>query len=160
MLTATRPTATRVTPPPAPLEPAPARRAARTLPRFVAAGLTGNAAHAVVFLMLGAWTALPVAAVNVSATVVSTLVANEMHRRFTFPGGAGTPWFRGHGVGGAAAVLGVVLSTSALTAWHHLVPGASALSGLLLVHAVTGLVGLANFLALRTVLRPRPARAA
>ncbi|WP_432534385.1 GtrA family protein [Kineococcus arenarius] len=129
----------------------------RTLPRFVAAGLTGNLAHAVVFLLLQTCTPIPVAVVNVSAAVFSTLVANEMHRRFTFPGAAGTPWFRGHGVGGAAALLGVVLSTAALAVWHHLVPGASALSGLLLVHAVTGLVGLANFLALRTVLSPRPA---
>ncbi|MCI2237301.1 GtrA family protein [Paenibacillus sp. TRM 82003] len=174
------PTATRVPPPSTPVVPAPRQRVAaapaagadretgspltaptaprrsqtRALSRFVVAGLVGNLAHAVVFLLLGAWTPLHVTAVNVSATVVSTLVANEMHRRFTFPGGTGTPWFRGHGVGGAAAVLGLVLSTSALAAWHHLVPGAGALSGLLLVHAVTGLVGLVNFLALRTVLRP------
>ncbi|WP_432482679.1 GtrA family protein [Kineococcus esterisolvens] len=141
--------------PSAPCVPAAPRRApgGRALPRFVLAGLAGNAAHAVVFLLLGAWAPLPVAAVNVSATVVSTLVANELHRRFTFRAAPGTPWFAGHGVGGAAAVAGLVLSTSALTAWHHLVPGAGDLSGLLVVHVVTGLVGLVNFLVLRSVLR-------
>ncbi|NAZ85251.1 GtrA family protein [Kineococcus indalonis] len=126
--------------------------------RFVLAGAVGNGAHALAFLLLGAATALPVAAVNVVAVALSTVLTNELHRRFTFHHGARTSWFKGHGVGGAAAVAGLVLSTAALTAWHHLVPGAGRGSGLLVVYAVTGLVGLSNFVLLRSVLRA-PAQA-
>ena len=125
-----------------------------TLGRFVVAGLLGNVAHAVVFLLLGALTASPATFNNVVAVVVSTLVANELHRRFTFRGARSTSWFKGHGVGGAAAAVGLVLSTAALSAWHHVVPGASEASALVVVYTVTGLVGLTNFLALRSVLRP------
>ena len=128
------------------------------LPRFVLAGLVGNGAHALVFLLLGAATALPVAVVNVLAAVLSTLLTNELHRRFTFRRAVRGSWFKGHGVGGATAVAGLVLSTAAVTAWHHLVPGAGQLGGLLVVHLVTGLVGLGNFVLLRSVLRA-PARA-
>ena len=124
-----------------------------TLLRFVGAGAAGNAVHAGLFLLLAA-TTLPVAAVNVAATVVSTVTTNELHRRFTFTAAAGTPWFRGHGLGGAAALTGLVLSTSALTLWHHLAPGAGAASGLLVVYSVTTAVGLTNFLVLRRALRP------
>ena len=125
-----------------------------TLGRFVVAGLLGNVAHAVVFLLLGALTASPATFNNVVAVVVSTLVANELHRRFTFRGARSTSWFKGHGLGGAAAAVGLVLSTAALSAWHHVVPGAGAASALAVVHTVTGLVGLTNFLVLRRVLRP------
>lgn len=142
--------------PPAPPVLARRERVARvwTLGRFVLAGLTGNVAHAAVFLALSAWAVVPVVVVNVVAVVLSTLVTNELHRRFTFPGGRSTAWFKGHGAGGAAAVVGLVLSTAALAAWHHLVPGASGASGLVVVYAVTGLVGLTNFLVLRSLLRP------
>ena len=129
-----------------------------TLARFVVAGATGNGAHAVVFLVLGAATALPAAVGNVLATVVSTLVANELHRRFTFRAAGSSAWSTGHGIGGAAAVAGLVLSTLALTGWHRLVPGASDLSGLVVVHVVTALVGASNFLVLRVALRA-PGRA-
>ncbi|NAZ76249.1 GtrA family protein, partial [Kineococcus sp. T13] len=142
-------------PPPAPWR----RRSAEawTLGRFVLAGAAGNGAHAVVFLVLGAATALPAAVGNVLATVVSTLVANELHRRFTFRAAGSGAWATGHGIGGAAAVAGLVLSTLALTGWHSLVPGASDLSGLVVVHVVTALVGTTNFLLLRVALRA-PAR--
>ncbi|WP_369054816.1 GtrA family protein [Kineococcus terrestris] len=130
-------------------------RAARlgTPLRFVGAGLAGNGTHALVFLLLVRFAPVPVAAVNVVAVVLSTVATNELHRRFTFRGGASTAWFKGHGVGGAAALTGLVLSTTALTLWHHLAPGASGASGLAVVYAVTGTVGLVNFLVLRRVLR-------
>lgn len=141
--------------------PPPGRLArAGTLGRFVVAGLTGNAAHAAVFLALTAWAVVPVVAVNVVAVVVSTLVANELHRRFTFPGARSTSWFRGHGAGGAAAAVGLVLSTAGLAGWRHLAPDAGEVGGLLVVHAVTGLVGLTNFVVLRSVLRPAGTRTA
>lgn len=123
-----------------------------TFLRFAGAGAAGNLVHAAVFLLLTA-TPSPVAVVNVVATVVSTVTTNELHRRFTFRAAA-TPWFRGHGVGGAAAVTGLLLSTSALTLFHQLRPEARALGGLLLVQAVTAVVGLTNFLVLRRALRP------
>lgn len=144
MVTAPPPRAPRVTSP----------RPPWTLLRFAGAGAAGNLTHAGVFLLLAA-TTVPVALVNVAAVVLSTLVTNELHRRFTFRGAAGTPWWRGHGVGGATALGGLVLSTTALTLWHRWVPGAGPVSGLLVVQSVTALVGLTTFVLLRRTLTPR-----
>ncbi|WP_432492327.1 GtrA family protein [Kineococcus gypseus] len=143
-------------PAPRPLAGAPAvagrtRRAeAWTLLRFAAAGLSGNAAHAAVFL---AAAALPAAVAHVLATALSTLVTTELHRRFTFRAAARTPWYRGHGTGGAAAAAGLAASTGALLAQQHLFPLAGHLAALLVVQLTTAAVGTVNFLLLRAVLR-------
>ena len=88
--------------------------------------------------------------VDVLATSICTVVANEMHRRFTFRGASGGgSWTTGHGTGGAAAVLGPLLSSGALTLWQHVVPTAGHLSALIVVQALTAVVGSGDFLVLR-----------
>ena len=120
--------------------------------RFALAGAVASASYGVVFLVLATLTAAGAQLLNLVATVISTLVANELHRRFSFRGAPEGSLARGHGVGGANAVAGLVLSGLALAGWHHLAPHAGPVSDVLVVYAVNAAVGLVNFLVLRHAL--------
>ncbi|MGN8245795.1 GtrA family protein [Cellulomonas soli] len=124
----------------------------RALVRFVAVGFTANGSYGLVFLLVGNLTHRGPALLHVLATAVSTLVANEMHRRFTFAHATKRSWLRGHGVGTATALVGFVATSATLSWWHVVAPGASHLSSVLVVYATTAAVGLGNFLTLRRTL--------
>ena len=126
-----------------------------SLLRFFVAGVTASASYGLVFLLLGAVTPANAHVLNVIATIASTLVANELHRRFSFRGASNASVSRGHGVGGVNAVVGLLLSTLALAGWHHLVPDAGNTSSVVVVYAVNAVVGLFNFLTLRHALGAR-----
>lgn len=124
----------------------------RSLVRFAGVGLAANGSYGLVFLVLGEVLRPGAAVLHVLSTAVSTVVANEMHRRFTFAHGERRSWVRGHGVGTAAAAVGFVATSLALSWWHVVAPGASHVSSVLVVYATTAAVGLGNFLALRRTL--------
>jgi len=128
--------------------------------RFVAAGLTASVSYGLLFLALGAVTDAPDLMVNLVATVVSTVLSNELHRRFTFRSSGRGSVVRGQGAGSAMAVLGLLVNSLVLAVWNLLVPDAGAVSTLAVAYCVNGLVGLVNFLVLRRVLggRGRPRR--
>ena len=127
----------------------------RALLRFSIAGITASASYGLVFLLIGAVTSAGAHVLNVVATIISTLVANELHRRFSFRGASNASASRGHGIGSANAVAGLVLSTLALAGWHHLVPDAGDTSSIIVVYVVSAVVGLLNFLTLRHALGAR-----
>jgi putative flippase GtrA len=134
----------------------PGRRSSGQLVRFVVAGLTSSASYAVVFLVMARVLAAGAIASNIAATLFSTVLANELHRRFSFRGAVAATMPRAQGAGAVMAALGLAASTLALAAWHRVAPEAGAASSLVVVYAVTAAVGLANFLAMRTVLGARP----
>ncbi|WP_448630085.1 GtrA family protein [Cellulomonas soli] len=124
----------------------------RALVRFVVVGLAANGSYGLVFLLVGNLTHRGPALLHVLATAVSTLVANEMHRRFTFAHAPKRSWLRGHGVGTATALVGFLATSAALSWWHVVAPGASHVSSVLVVYTTTAAVGLGNFLTLRRTL--------
>ncbi|GAA3803851.1 hypothetical protein CSO01_02200 [Cellulomonas soli] len=133
---------------------------ARAFARFAVVGLAANGSYGLVFLLVGDLTHRGPAFLHVLATAVSTLVANEMHRRFTFAHATKRSWVRGHGVGTMTALAGFLATSAALSWWHVIAPGASHLSSVLVVYATTAAVGLGNFLALRRTLGARGTAAA
>ncbi len=131
-------------------------RSSGQLVRFVVAGVTSSASYAVVFLVMARVLAAGAIMSNVAATLFSTVLANELHRRFSFRGATAATAPRAQGAGAVMAALGLGASTLALAAWHQLAPGAGAASSVVVVYVVTAAVGLANFVAMRSVLGARP----
>jgi putative flippase GtrA len=115
------------------------------------------------FVLVGASTTLLFATLerlgylpaHVAATAVSTLLANEMHRRLTFHAGERVHWLTAQLEAGGVTVIGLLLTSTSLGVLNSLVPDASVVMQVTLVVAVTGLVGLMRFIALRWLFRPR-----
>ncbi len=123
--------------------------------RFVFVGGVSSGFYALLFLLLsrfGSQTA------NLLGVLVSTMVANEMHRRLTFHAGGRVSFLTGQIEGGGLAVVGLAASSGALAAFDRLYPESSAWAQLLLLAAVTGTIGLVRFVVLRLwVFRAPPA---
>lgn len=123
--------------------------------RFVVVGGLSSALYAVLFLALagaGSQTA------NLVGAVASTVLANELHRRMTFRAGGRVSWLTAQLEGGGLAVIGLVATSTALSAAGTLFGTTTALQQLLLIGTVTGAVGALRFVALRAwVFRPAPA---
>jgi putative flippase GtrA len=125
-----------------------ARLGRNRLLRFVLSGLIGNGTYAVLVLLLEA-TAWHMVAIHLLATAIATIVTNELHRIFTFRGSPRASVVRSQCAGGAMSMVGLVLSSLVVAAWESHAPHATPLTTILLVWAVTGLVGLTNFAVLR-----------
>jgi putative flippase GtrA len=124
--------------------------------RFVLVGGLSSIVYAALFVLLAG---LGDQAANVSGSVVSSVVANELHRRLTFRAGDRVGWWTAQWEGGGVAVLGIV-ATSASLGWLDAVADVDgAAARLLLVGAVTGAIGLGRFAALRWLFGPRSRRA-
>ena len=117
------------------------------LTRFSAVGLLSSALYAAAFVGLSP--ALGNLVGNVVAMLVSTLSANELHRRLTFQASAEVGWLRAQLQGGGLAVVGLVASSLALVALDAAVPSAGWWIQLLTLGAISGGIGLIRFAALR-----------
>jgi putative flippase GtrA len=114
--------------------------------RFVLVGGLSSAVYAALFVLLDD---LGDQAANVLGSVVSSMVANELHRRLTFRAGDRVGWWAAQWQGGGVALVGIVATSLAL-AWLDGVTGATGVvADLALVALVTGAIGLARFVALR-----------
>lgn len=120
--------------------------------RFVLVGASTTLVYALFFAALQGLGYLPA---HVAATAVSTLLANEMHRRLTFHAGERVHWLTAQLEAGGVTVIGLLLTSASLGVLNSLVPGASVVTQVALVVTVTGLVGLMRFIALRWLFRPR-----
>jgi putative flippase GtrA len=124
--------------------------------RFVLVGGLSSAVYAALFVLLDD---LGDQAANVLGSVVSSMVANELHRRLTFRAGDRVGWWTAQWEAGGVALLGI-LATGAALGWLDAVTDADgAAARLLLVGAVTGAIGLGRFAALRWLFAGRPRRA-
>jgi putative flippase GtrA len=116
------------------------------LTRFALVGGSSNVLYALAFLSLRADGTL---AANIIGVVVSTMLANELHRRLTFHAADRVHWFDAQWEGGALAVLGLVLSSVVIALMHVFRPSAGGLTQALLVIAVSALAGGVRFIFLR-----------
>jgi putative flippase GtrA len=113
--------------------------------RFVTVGVASSIVYFGLFLALRGLGAVPA---NVVAFVVSSVLANELHRRVTFHAGGRIGWLTAQSEAGGLAVVGL-LATSATLAALDGVLGTAWWAQLLLIAAVTGAIGLIRFAALR-----------
>lgn len=112
--------------------------------RFASLGGLSSIAYLVLFLafddpQLG----------NLAGSIVSTALANELHRRLTFRAAARVTWFTAQLEGGALALAGLALTAACLAILERNAPGLSDLTRAGAVLAVTAGVGTLRFLALR-----------
>ncbi len=119
--------------------------------RFLLVGGSSTAVYAVLFLSLRSLGYLPA---HIVATVVSTVLANEMHRRLTFHADERVGWLAAQLEAGGVSVFGLVATSVALGWLDAHVSTAPAVLQISLVAAVTGLIGLIRFVALRWIFRP------
>ncbi|MBY6349616.1 GtrA family protein [Rhodococcoides corynebacterioides] len=116
------------------------------LVRFAAVGAVSNVLYVAVFVLMQ-----PEGRViaNVAGAAASTVLANELHRRLTFHAGERVHWFTAQWEAGGLALVGLMVSTAAVTALEVAAPGTGAVASAVLVVAVTAVVGALRFLALR-----------
>lgn len=103
---------------------------------------------------------VPFAVANAVVTVVSTLLATELHHRFTFgTGGAGSAGWRIHAKSALTLAAGYLFTTAAVLALGALHPHPSPLLTQAVYLAASALAGTGRFLVLRLVVfARRPAR--
>ncbi|MFD4366921.1 GtrA family protein [Rhodococcus sp. NPDC058521] len=114
--------------------------------RFVLVGGASNVLYGVVFLLLRSEGVL---VANVIGALLSTVLANELHRRTTFHAAGRVHWLTAQGEGGGIALLGMASSTATLALVGMAFPAVAGIVQAALVIAVSGAVGGVRFLALR-----------
>jgi putative flippase GtrA len=120
--------------------------------RFVLVGASSTVVYAALFIALEAlFGYLPA---HVVATVASSILANEMHRRLTFRAEDRVHWLTAQVEAGGVSFVGLV-ATSAALGWLNETAGSAPLAlQIALVAVVTAVIGLMRFLLLRWIFRP------
>lgn len=122
--------------------------------RFVLVGGTTTVIYAALFLSLSRVAGLAYLPAHVAATTVTTVLANEMHRRLTFRAEDRVSWAAAQWEAGGVSVVGLVATSSALE-WLDSVTGtAHPVVQVTVVATVTAAIGGLRFLALRWIFRP------
>lgn len=124
--------------------------------RFVLVGAVTTGVYAAFFVALHGRGYL---IAHLVATAVSTVLANELHRRLTFRAEERVRWFTAQWEAGGVTVIGLVSTSSALGWLDAVTDGSHAWLQIATVAAVTALVGLMRFLALRWIFKPEHAPA-
>jgi putative flippase GtrA len=122
--------------------------------RFVFVGGVSSAVYALLYWLFNGLGDVPA---NVVGSAVSSMLANEMHRRISFHAGEYVRFFTAQWEGGALAVLGLIATSLALSWFNGVVTDPAVLTEILVIGLVTGAIGTLRFIALRWVFRPRPA---
>ncbi|WP_063056418.1 GtrA family protein [Nocardia salmonicida] len=116
--------------------------------RFALVGGASNVAYVLVFLAFDGFDPL---ATNVLGSIVSTMIANELHRRLTFRASGTVGWFTAQCQGGTLALLGLLFTTATLAALEFTAPGLGHLPQAAAVLVTMATVGGMRFLALRSM---------
>ncbi|MFD6391609.1 GtrA family protein [Nocardia sp. NPDC060259] len=114
--------------------------------RFALVGGVSNIAYVLLFL---ACTDLGPLAANIAGSMVSTLIANELHRRLTFRAAGQVGWFAAQCQGSGLALAGLLISTGALAGLDTFVPGLGEFTQACAMLTVMAGCGGLRFLALR-----------
>jgi putative flippase GtrA len=123
--------------------------------RFVLVGGTSTAIYALLYISLSGLGYLPA---HLISTTLTTVLANESHRRLTFRAEDRVDWFTAQWEAGAVAVIGLI-STSLALRWLDSLAGTAPLwLQIGLVATVTAVIGMLRFVALRWIFRPQDAR--
>jgi putative flippase GtrA len=121
--------------------------------RFVLVGGSSTAVYAVFFLSLQ-WTGY--LAANIVGTLVSSVMANELHRRLTFRAEDRVGWFAAQWEAGSVSLIGLVATSTALSGLDAATGMAHHLLQIGVVGGVIALIGTLRFVALRWIFRTRP----
>ncbi|GAB4584357.1 GtrA family protein [Nocardia sp. IFM 10818] len=114
--------------------------------RFAGVGGLSNVSYLLLFLALSG--SGPLMA-NLAGSVVSTALANELHRRLTFHAGERVTWFTAQLEGGGLALAGLAITSAALAILETNAPGLGDVMQALAVLAITAIVGGMRFISLR-----------
>ncbi|QEU89658.1 hypothetical protein [Streptomyces kanamyceticus] len=120
--------------------------------RFVLCG--GGVGLASSFAVAGLASWLPWALANALITVVSTLLATELHARFTF-GKGGRATLRQHGQSAGSAAAAYVVTCVAMLVLQQLVTSPGAVLEQVVYLSASALAGVARFAVLRLVVFAR-----
>jgi putative flippase GtrA len=119
--------------------------------RFVLVGGVSTAVYGLLYLSLLRRGYLPA---HLFATVASSILANEMHRRLTFRADDRVNWFSAQVEAGGVALIGLLATSVALGWLNSSVSSAHVILQVTVVTAVTAAIGLMRFVALRWIFRP------
>ena len=122
--------------------------------RFVFVGGVSSAVYALLYWLLNGLGDVPA---NVVGSVLSSMLANEMHRRISFHAGQYVGFWTAQWEGGALSALGLVATSLALSWFNAVADDPSVLTEILVIGLVTATIGTLRFIALRWVFRPRTA---
>ncbi|MFE1952136.1 GtrA family protein [Streptomyces sp. NPDC059524] len=120
--------------------------------RFTLCGGGIGVASSFAVAALSSW--IPWVLANALITVVSTLLATELHARFTFGAGGHATW-RQHAQAAGSAGAAYAMTCLAMFVLHQLAPGASALTEQAVYLTASALAGVARFAVLRLVVFAR-----
>ncbi|MEU7403417.1 GtrA family protein [Streptomyces sp. NPDC044948] len=120
--------------------------------RFVLCGGGLGLAAGFAVAALASW--IPWALANALVTVVSTLLATELHARFTFGAGGRATW-RQHTQSAGSAAAAYAVTCAAMLALHQLVATPGAVLEQAVYLSASALAGLARFAVLRLVVFTR-----
>lgn len=120
--------------------------------RFVLCGGGVGLAAAFAVAALASW--IPWALANALITVVSTLLATELHARFTFGAGGRATW-RQHVQSAGSAAASYAVTCVAMLALHQLVAAPGAVLEQVVYLSASALAGVARFAVLRLVVFAR-----
>ena len=121
--------------------------------RFVLVGGTTTAVYAVLCLSLSRVAGLSYLPAHVAATAVTTVLANEMHRRLTFRAEERVSWLTAQWEAGGVSVVGLVATSSALEWLDSVTRTAHPALQVATVATVTAVIGALRFIALRWIFR-------
>jgi putative flippase GtrA len=119
--------------------------------RFVLVGGASTAVYGLLYIALGGLRYLPA---HLIATVASSILANEMHRRLTFRAEDRVDWLTAQLEAGGVTLVGLLATSVALGWLNSSVSSAPVILQVTLVAAVTAAIGLMRFVALRWIFRP------
>ncbi|MFJ4473178.1 hypothetical protein ACIP2X_37590 [Streptomyces sp. NPDC089424] len=129
--------------------------------RFVVCGGGVGLASSFGVAALASWT--PWALANAAVTAVSTLLATELHARFTFGAGGRATW-RQHTQSAGSAAAAYIVTCAAMAVLHLLAAAPGAVLEQAVYLSASALAGVARFVVLRLVVfarkRPHAATAA
>ncbi len=114
--------------------------------RFAMVGGSSNIAYVLLFMAMNGFGPL---VANIAGSIVSTVIANELHRQLTFHATGRVGWFTAQWEGGGLALIGLLISTAALAGLEFWAPGLGELAQGGAVIAIMAAVGGIRFLALR-----------
>ncbi|HLS78515.1 MAG TPA: GtrA family protein [Nocardia sp.] len=124
-------------------------RGDRALPQLGRFALVGGASNITYVLLFAAMYGMGSITANIAGSAVSTVIANELHRRLTFKAADRVHWFTAQWEAGGLALLGLVITTGALAALEVFTPTLGGGAQAAAVMAITAAVGGMRFLALR-----------
>lgn len=124
-------------------------RGDRALPQLIRFALVGGSSNVAYVLLFFAMYGVGPLIANVVGSIVSTIIANELHRQLTFHATDRVTWFTAQWEGGGLALLGLGVTTAGLAALDVWAPTLGGTAQAMAVLAITAAVGGMRFLALR-----------